>query len=97
MKLKKISADRLAQIAQASCGSIQFKTVDGNVTSIMFQGPYGPVFVEVGSYTVTVNELATKKVFKPNLQKVRAVENGSVRNVKVCTRCIRSGAVKKAC
>ncbi len=39
----------------------------------------------------------TKKVFKPNLQKVRAVANGSVRNVKVCTRCIRSGAVKKAC
>ena len=38
----------------------------------------------------------TKKVFKPNLQKVRAVDNGSVRNVKVCTRCIRSGAVKKA-
>ncbi|TLM67916.1 MAG: 50S ribosomal protein L28 [Deltaproteobacteria bacterium] len=39
----------------------------------------------------------TKKVFKPNLQKVRAVESGSVRNLKVCTRCIRSGAVKKAC
>ena len=38
----------------------------------------------------------TKKVFKPNLQKVRAVDNGSVRNLKVCTRCIRSGAVKKA-
>lgn len=38
----------------------------------------------------------TKKVFKPNLQKVRAVQNGSVKSVKVCTRCIRSGAVKKA-
>ena len=38
----------------------------------------------------------TKKVFKPNLQKVRAVQNGTVRTVKVCTRCIRSGAVKKA-
>jgi len=38
----------------------------------------------------------TKKVFKPNLQKVRAVQNGSVKNMKVCTRCIRSGAVQKA-
>ena len=38
----------------------------------------------------------TKKVFKPNLQKVRAVQNGSVRSVKVCTRYIRSGAVQKA-
>lgn len=39
----------------------------------------------------------TKKVFSPNLQKVRAVDGkGSVRGMKVCTRCIRSGAVQKA-
>ena len=38
----------------------------------------------------------TKKVFKPNLQKVRAGQNGAVRSVKVCTRCIRSGPVQKA-
>ena len=38
----------------------------------------------------------TKKVFKPNLQKVRALQNGTKRTVKVCTRCIRSGAIKKA-
>ena len=38
----------------------------------------------------------TKKVFNPNLQKVRAVQNGAVRSMKVCTRCIRSGKVVKA-
>ena len=38
----------------------------------------------------------TKRVFQPNLQKVRAVQNGSVRSMKVCTRCIRSGAIQKA-
>lgn len=39
----------------------------------------------------------TRKVFNPNLQKVRAVDaKGAVRSVKACTRCIRSGAVKKA-
>ena len=38
----------------------------------------------------------TKRVFQPNLQKVRAVKNGSVRSMKVCTRCIRSGAIQKA-
>ena len=38
----------------------------------------------------------TTRVFKPNLQKVRAVQNGSVRSMKVCTRCIRSGAIQKA-
>ncbi|SDN93545.1 50S ribosomal protein L28 [Desulfonauticus submarinus] len=38
----------------------------------------------------------TKRRFLPNLQKVRAVlPNGEVRRIRVCTRCIRSGAVKK--
>lgn len=38
----------------------------------------------------------TRTVWYPNLQKVKAVTNGSVRTVKVCTRCIRSGHVIKA-
>ena len=39
----------------------------------------------------------TRRVFNPNLQKVRAVnEKGATRYVKACTRCIRSGAIKKA-
>ncbi|MFW6388604.1 MAG: large ribosomal subunit protein bL28, partial [Desulfohalobiaceae bacterium] len=33
---------------------------------------------------------------QPNLQKVRAqLPSGTVRRVKVCTRCLRSGAVLK--
>ncbi|HEY3176662.1 MAG TPA: 50S ribosomal protein L28 [Candidatus Polarisedimenticolia bacterium] len=38
----------------------------------------------------------TKKVWYPNLQSVRAVVNGSVRRMRVCTRCIRSNKVQKA-
>ncbi len=38
----------------------------------------------------------TRKVWYPNLQKVKAVHQGTVRSIKVCTRCIRAGAVKKA-
>ena len=38
----------------------------------------------------------TKKVFNPNLQKVRVEHNGTVKSMKICTRCIRSGAVRKA-
>ncbi|BCS53591.1 50S ribosomal protein L28 [Geobacter sp. SVR] len=38
----------------------------------------------------------TRTVWYPNLQKVKAVKNGSVRSIKVCTRCIRSGHVTKA-
>ena len=32
----------------------------------------------------------------PNLQRVRAVINGTVRRINVCTRCIRTGKVQKA-
>ncbi|PLX84702.1 MAG: 50S ribosomal protein L28 [Desulfuromonas sp.] len=38
----------------------------------------------------------TRKVWYPNLQKIKAIDKGTVRTVKVCTRCIRSGAVTKA-
>ncbi len=38
----------------------------------------------------------TKKVFKPNLQSVKVADGGSTKKALVCTRCIRSGKVKKA-
>ena len=38
----------------------------------------------------------TKKRSLPNLQRVRASVNGSVKRVKVCTRCIKAGKVTKA-
>ncbi len=38
----------------------------------------------------------SKRLFSPNLKSVRAHINGSNRRVRVCTRCIRSGRIKKA-
>jgi large subunit ribosomal protein L28 len=38
----------------------------------------------------------TKRRFIPNLQRVRANIDGTVRRIFVCTRCIRSGKVTKA-
>ncbi len=35
----------------------------------------------------------TKRRFRPNLQRVRAVVDGSTRRLRVCTRCILSGRV----
>lgn len=54
-----------------------------------------------GKKPVTGNNVShahnkTRKVWYPNLQKVKAVQNGTVRSIKVCTRCIRAGAVNKA-
>lgn len=38
----------------------------------------------------------TKKLILPNLQRVRIAKEGSVKKGYVCTRCLRSGVVKKA-
>jgi len=38
----------------------------------------------------------TKRRFNPNLQKVRALYNGKVKKMVVCTNCIKSGLVVKA-
>ena len=38
----------------------------------------------------------TRRVWKPNLKKLRVVMKGSIKTVKVCTRCLKSGKIKKA-
>jgi len=53
-----------------------------------------------GKKPVTGNNVShahnkTRTIWSPNLQKVRALQNGSVKTIKACTRCIRSGKVQK--
>ena len=38
----------------------------------------------------------SKRVFRPNLQKIRVQVGGGVQTQRVCTQCIRSGKVTKA-
>ena len=38
----------------------------------------------------------TKRLIMPNLQKMHVIMNKSVKKRYVCTRCLRSGVVKKA-
>ncbi len=38
----------------------------------------------------------TKKVSYPNLHIVKAVVNGSSKRIKVCSKCLKAGKVKKA-
>ncbi len=38
----------------------------------------------------------TKRVWRPNLQKVRVLHEGKVIKMKVCTKCIKAGRVIKA-
>lgn len=38
----------------------------------------------------------TKRRIMPNLQRIRVVTKNGVKKISVCTRCLRSGLVKKA-
>lgn len=38
----------------------------------------------------------TRRRWLPNLQRIRAQINGTVRRIYVCTRCLRSGHVQRA-
>jgi large subunit ribosomal protein L28 len=38
----------------------------------------------------------SKRLWRPNLQRVRANLKGTIRHILACTRCIRSGKVLKA-
>jgi len=51
----------------------------------------GPMVGNNVSHAHNVN----KRRFNPNLQSVRAIQNGRVMKINACTRCIRSGLVEK--
>ena len=50
----------------------------------------------VSGNTVSHANNHNKRKWKPNLRKVRVNNNGTVRKVLVCSRCLRSGKVERA-
>ncbi len=38
----------------------------------------------------------SKRLFKPNLVKIKALIDGKPKSIKVCTRCLKAGKVVKA-
>ncbi len=38
----------------------------------------------------------SNRTFKPNVQRVKVVLNGVHKHIYVCTRCLRSGKIKRA-
>lgn len=42
------------------------------------------------------SHIRTKRTWKPNIQKVRALVSGTPTRINVCTRCLRSGKVTRA-
>ena len=44
---------------------------------------------------VSHSHLKTKRTWKPNIQRVRAIVDGEAKRVNACTRCLRSGKVQR--
>ena len=44
---------------------------------------------------VSHSKVHTKRTWKPNIQRVRAVVNGKAQRLYVCTQCLRSGRVQR--
>jgi large subunit ribosomal protein L28 len=42
------------------------------------------------------SHIRTKRTWMPNLQRVKAIIDGSPRRILVCTRCLRSGKIQRA-
>jgi len=38
----------------------------------------------------------TRRRWGPNLQKIKIVENGTVKSIRICTSCIKKGGFQKA-
>lgn len=42
------------------------------------------------------SHIRTKRTWSPNIQKVRALVNGTPTRINVCSRCLRSGKITRA-
>jgi large subunit ribosomal protein L28 len=51
----------------------------------------GPMF----GNTVSHAKNRTRRTWRPNLLEVKAMVDGRVQNVKLCTRCLKAGKVQK--
>jgi large subunit ribosomal protein L28 len=47
-------------------------------------------------HAISHSHILTKRRWLPNIQKVRANINGTVKRIQVCTRCLKAGKVKRA-
>lgn len=50
----------------------------------------------VAGVTASHSNIKNKRVWRANIQKVRVDVDGTTKKLNVCTRCLRSGKVKRA-
>ncbi len=47
-------------------------------------------------HNVSHSNIKTKRIWVPNLQRVKILVDGTPRKVPVCTRCLKAGKVQRA-
>ena len=45
---------------------------------------------------ISHSNIKSRRVWKPNIKRTKAIVNGSPKTIRVCTRCLRSGRVQRA-
>lgn len=45
---------------------------------------------------VSFSHRKSRRSWSPNIQRVRAVVNGTTKRINVCTKCLKSGKVERA-
>ncbi|NLA27707.1 MAG: 50S ribosomal protein L28 [Firmicutes bacterium] len=51
---------------------------------------------KASGFQISHSHIKTKRRWRPNIHKVRALVEGSPRRINVCTRCLKSGRVERA-
>jgi len=47
-------------------------------------------------FQISHSNIKTKRKWRPNIQRIKILLGGSPRRLNVCTRCIKSGKIKRA-
>ncbi|NPV52124.1 MAG: 50S ribosomal protein L28 [Firmicutes bacterium] len=47
-------------------------------------------------HLVSHSNIKTKKRWFPNIRRVKAIVDGTPRRIRVCTKCLKAGKVKRA-
>ncbi|HHU30258.1 MAG: 50S ribosomal protein L28 [Bacillota bacterium] len=47
-------------------------------------------------FSISHSHIKTKRTWKANVQRIKALINGTPRRVNVCTRCLKTGKIKRA-
>lgn len=49
----------------------------------------------VAGRNVSHSHRVTNRVFKPNIQKITAIVDGTKKQIKVCTKCMKAGKITR--